>query len=79
MNRYVEAGFACCNVPEALVSVRVGEDFYARRGGIQIAKRILSFKTEMFKNGQMSFGDYIVSAGASLVVRSMPTLASPCV
>ncbi len=72
VNRMLQAGFACCNVPEALVSVRVGEDFYARRGGMQIAKRILSFKTEMFKNGQMNLGDYIVSAGASLAVCFMP-------
>ena len=72
VNRMLQAGFACCNVPESLVSVRVGEDFYARRGGMQIAKRILSFKTEMLKNGQMGIVDYIISAGASLVVCLMP-------
>lgn len=75
VNRLVQAGYRCGNVPEVLVDVKVGDDFYARRGGLAILIRILRFKTSMLRQKQMGLLDFFVSAGSSLVVCILPNAA----
>ena len=60
------------NIQEFLLYVRVNPDFYERRGGLKYLKSILSFKTKLYKNGFFSFKDYIISAGAHVVVCLLP-------
>lgn len=74
-NRLVQAGYRCANVPEALVDVKVGDDFYARRGGFAILVRILRFKINMLREKQMRLLDFFVSASSSLVVCILPNAA----
>jgi glycosyltransferase involved in cell wall biosynthesis len=72
VNKLIQAGYQCANIPEPLVMVRVGKDFYARRGGAENAKRILRFKWNMLKRRQMGLLDYLISASASVVVCFVP-------
>ncbi len=60
------------NVQEVLLYVRVNPDFYSRRGGLKYLKSILKFKKRLLKSGFYSKKDYIVSAGAHLIVCLMP-------
>ena len=60
------------NIQEVLVYMRIGKDFYKRRGGIKYLKSILKFKNEQYKNGFYSFKDYIITAGTSTVICLMP-------
>lgn len=60
------------NTQEVLVYMRIGKDFYKRRGGIKYLKSILKFKNEQYKNGFYSFKDYIITAGTSTVICLMP-------
>ena len=52
--------------------MRIGEDFYKRRGGIKYLKSILKFKKEQYKKGFFSKKDYFISAGTSAVICLMP-------
>ena len=70
--RMIEHGAKCYNFQEPLVYMRIGEDFYKRRGGIKYLKSILKFKKEQYKNGFFSRKDYIISAGTSTVICLMP-------
>ncbi len=60
------------NIQEVLVYMRIGKDFYKRRGGIKYLKSILKFKREQYKNGFYSFKDYVITAGTSTVICLMP-------
>lgn len=70
--RMIEHGANCYNFQEPLVYMRIGEDFYKRRGGIKYLKSILKFKKEQYKKGFFSRKDYIISAGTSTVICLMP-------
>lgn len=72
INRFLQAGYRCYNIPEVLVKVRVGKDFYARRGGMENARRILGFKWQMLKNRQTGLVDFLISESASAIVCFMP-------
>lgn len=70
--RMIEKKAQCYNFQEILVYMRIGEDFYKRRGGIKYLKSILKFKKEQYKKGFFSRKDYIISAGTSTVICLMP-------
>lgn len=70
--RMIEKNAKCYNFPEILVYMRIGEDFYKRRGGIKYLKSILKFKKEQYKKDFFSRKDYIISAGTSTVICLMP-------
>ena len=62
----------CYNIQEPLVYMRIGKDFYKRRGGIKYMKTILKFKNEQFKNGYFSLWDYLKSTIPHIIVCLMP-------
>lgn len=62
----------CYNIQEALVYMRIGEDFYKRRGGWKYMKTILKFKNEQLKIGYFSLFDYIKSTIPHVVVCLLP-------
>ena len=70
--RMIEKNAKCYNFPEILVYMRIGEDFYKRRGGIKYLKSILKFKKEQYKKDFFFFFYYIISAGTSTVICLMP-------
>lgn len=70
--RMMEKNANCYNFKDVLVYMRIGDDFYKRRGGIKYLKSILKFKKEQYKKGFYTKKDYIVSSGSSMVVCLVP-------
>lgn len=60
------------NIQEPLLYVRVNSDFYNRRGGVKYLKSLLKFKKRLYKCNFYSFGDYIISSAAHIIVCLMP-------
>lgn len=65
-------GCRCYNIQEPLVYMRIGKDFYKRRGGWRYMKTILKFKTEQLKNGYFSFKDYLITVIPHICVCLLP-------
>lgn len=72
--RMLRNGCKCYNIQEPLVYMRIGKDFYKRRGGIKYMKTILKFKNEQLKSGYFSLGDYLKSTIPHIIVCLMPNL-----
>lgn len=70
--RMLRAGCKCYNIQKALVYMRIGSDFYKRRGGFKYMKTILKFKNEQLKIGYFSLGDYLKSTIPHIAVCLMP-------
>lgn len=62
------------NIPEALYYIRVNNDFFKRRGGFNYMKSMFKFKLQMYKSGYMNVKDFIISAGAHVVVCLLPNV-----
>ena len=62
----------CYNIQESLVYMRVGEDFYKRRGGWKYMKTILKFKNELLKTGYFTLFDYLKSTVPHIIVCLIP-------
>lgn len=70
--RMLRSGCKCYNIQEPLVFMRIGKDFYKRRGGWKYMNTILRFKNEQLRNGYFSFSDYIKSTIPHIIVCLMP-------
>ncbi len=70
--RMLRNGCRCYNIQEPLVYMRIGKDFYKRRGGWRYMKTILKFKTEQLKNGYFSFKDYLITVIPHICVCLLP-------
>lgn len=60
------------NIQENLYYIRTSKDFYKRRGGIKYAKTVLKFKWGQFKQGYMTWSDFIISGLGQAAVCIMP-------
>lgn len=70
--RLLKTGCICYNVQEPLVYMRIGKDFYKRRGGIKYMKTILKFKNEQLRTGYFSIFDYLKSTIPHIIVCLIP-------
>ena len=70
--RMLQTGCLCYNIQEPLVYMRIGKDFYKRRGGFKYMKTILKFKNEQLKTGYFSFGNYLKSTVPHIIVCLIP-------
>lgn len=70
--RILKSEAVVANIEESLVYMRVPVEMYQRRGGIQYAKDMLSFRWWMYTSGWSGFGDFIVSAIPQTLVCLMP-------
>lgn len=70
--RMIEKNAKCYNLQENLVYMRIGKDFYKRRGGIKYLKSIIKFKIEQYNNGFYSLKDFIITSCASIIVCLAP-------
>jgi len=70
--RMLQSGCECYNIQEPLVYMRIGSDFYKRRGGWKYMKTILKFKNEQLKTGYFSIFDYLRSTIPHIVVCLIP-------
>lgn len=62
----------CANIPEYLVKVRVGKDYYKRRGGWDYFKRYRNGKKEVLKTGFTNQWEYYSTVLAQLFVALTP-------
>ena len=62
----------CYNIQETLYYIRIGKEFFERRGGITYAQTVLRFKWHLFKKGNMSFIDFCVSGLGQALVCILP-------
>ena len=70
--RVLDKGYKAYNIQENLVFMRVGKDFYRRRGGLKYCKAILRFKKLLYKNGFIKYNQYLKTKFATIVVSLMP-------
>ncbi|GEN95257.1 glycosyltransferase [Pediococcus ethanolidurans] len=66
--KMLKGGYVFKNISQSLVLVRVDENFYSRRGGIQYAKKELKFQVKIFKMGYISFPRFVFNC----IVRAIP-------
>ncbi|MEG1775827.1 MAG: glycosyltransferase [Clostridia bacterium] len=71
--RMLSAGGRSCSIAKPLVSVRINEDFIARRGGLKYLRALLRFNRKQLKSGWMSFADFAARSAANTVSCLMPT------
>lgn len=71
-SRIIDLGYKCYNIQENLVFMRVGKDFYKRRGGLKYCKAIVSFKKKLYKRGYMSRKDFLKTKYATIFVSLLP-------
>lgn len=57
------------NIPEVLVSVRVGKEMYRRRGGLRYFKSEMKLQKYMMKNKIIGLPTYVVNVGKRLIVQ----------
>lgn len=70
--RMLSTGCQCYNIQEPLVYMRIGSEFYKRRGGLKYMKTILKFKNEQLKTGYFSLFDYLKSTIPHVIVCLLP-------
>lgn len=70
--RMLMANMEISNVPEVLFYIRVGKDFYIRRGGWSKAKLLVGQRYDFYKYGFYSFPEFMLYAGINLVMCMMP-------
>ena len=70
--RMLSSGCKCYNIQTPLVYMRIGSDFYKRRGGWKYMKTILRFKNEQLKTGYFSLFDYLRSTIPHIIVCLLP-------
>lgn len=63
------AGMKFANIPEDFVNVRVGEDMYNRRGGVEYFKSEARLQKYMFDNKIIGIGTFVLNVAKRLVVQ----------
>lgn len=70
--RLVSSGCILYNIQESLVWVRVGDDFFARRGSFSYMCEMLRFKGACLRRGDLTLVQFIASALPHVVVCLVP-------
>lgn len=70
--KMLSKGFIFYNIPEVLVSARLNEDFYSRRGGYQYLKKEFKFQKKIYNEGFSSLLTYISNVLIRCSVRLLP-------
>lgn len=70
--RMIRNGCKCYNIQDIYVYMRIGEDFYKRRGGHKYFKSIKRFKKEQLENGYFTKMEYLKTIVPHAIVCYMP-------
>lgn len=70
--RMIRNNCICYNIQDVLVYMRIGADFYKRRGGSKYFKSIKKFKKEQLENGYFTKLEYYKSVIPHAIVCYMP-------
>ena len=73
--RMIRNGCKCYNIQDIYVYMRIGEDFYKRRGGHKYFKSIKKFKKEQLENGYFTKFEYLKSIIPHAIVCYMPNFS----
>lgn len=65
-------GYRGCSVKRILHYVRVGRDFYGRRGGVRYVKALLNYNVQLLRSGWMKPSDFIVRSCGNILVGLSP-------
>lgn len=72
--RLLTAGFDLANIPEVFVVSEVGEDWHARRGGIEYAKIEFDLLVDFWKMGFLDTREFLVNICTKLPIRVSPNV-----
>lgn len=70
--RMIRNGCKCYNIQNIYVYMRIGEDFFKRRGGHKYFKSIKKFKKEQLHNGYFTKVEYFKTIIPHMIVCYMP-------
>lgn len=70
--RMIRSGCKCYNIQDVYVYMRIGKDFYKRRGGHKYFESIKKFKKEQLKNGYFTKYEYLKTIIPHAIVCYMP-------
>lgn len=70
--RLLSEGYRGWNIQESLVHMRVNNDAYRRRGGLTYLCDMLSFNILQYREGRVSFKDFIARSSANVIVSILP-------
>lgn len=65
-------GYRGCSVKKILYHVRVGRDFYYRRGGMRYVKALLTYNVQLLQSGWMKPIDFILRSCGNILVGLAP-------
>lgn len=70
--RMIRNGCKCYNIQDVLTYMRIGNDFYRRRGGYKYFKSIKKFMKEQLKSGYLTKIEYLKAIIPHAIVSFMP-------
>lgn len=70
--RMIRSGCKCYNIQQVYVYMRIGEDFFKRRGGHKYFKSIKRFKKEQLNNGYFTKIEYFKSVVPHAIICYLP-------
>lgn len=70
--RLLKNNCKCYNIQVPLVCLRIGNDFYKRRGGLTYLIFMLKFKNKQLQDGYFNLFDYLVSTIPHIIVCLSP-------
>lgn len=70
--RMIRSGCKCYNIQDICFFVRIGNDFYKRRGGKEYFRSIKKFKKEQLENGYFTKAEYLKTIIPHAIVCFMP-------
>lgn len=71
-NRMLANGCKVANIDEPLVAMRVSQNFYERRGGLEYIRHIWKFKYAQYRKGYFSFLQFIGTVAPHIAVCILP-------
>lgn len=72
IHKYTDMGGGIYNIQKPLFLVRVSKDFFKRRGGGELAVTSLKMRWDFWRQGFISFGDFLVAGLGQAFVALMP-------
>lgn len=70
--RMFTSGCRGCSVKKILYHVRIGKEFYARRGGVRYVKALLSYNVYLLRSGWMNPVDFVMRSCGNILVGLSP-------
>lgn len=70
--RILAAGYRSCSVRKILYHVRIGREFYGRRGGVRYVGALLKYNIHLLRSGWMKPVDFVMRSCGNILVGLAP-------